>query len=197
MHTELYLASRSPRRLELLRQLGIEPRVVPSDIDESPHPDESAAEMVVRLATEKGRAALTPTPGLVLAADTAVVVNGEVLGKPEGPGEATAMLERLSGRTHEVCSGVYLSCRRTRKELSACVTTRVTFRPLSAQQIERYLASGEYADKAGAYAIQGLGGWFVSAIDGSWTNVVGLPLEPLADWLAELGVDGWTLVTQV
>ena len=143
----------------------------------------------MRLATEKGRAALTPKKGLVLAADTAVVVSGEVLGKPEDPGDATAMLERLSGRTHEVCSGVYLSCRRTHKEISACVTTRVTFRPISAQQIERYLASGEYADKAGAYAIQGLGGWFVAAIDGSWTNVVGLPIPALKRLFASLGYD--------
>lgn len=152
--------------------------------------------MVRRLAREKGQAAVTPTPGLVLAVDTEVVIDCEALGKPADASAAAAMLDRLSGRTHDVCSGVYLCCRQTGREISVCVTTRVTFRLLTPRTIDRYLATGEYADKAGAYAIQGLGGWFVSAVDGSWSNVVGLPLEPLADWLAELGVDHWSLVSK-
>ncbi len=173
--TSLLLASRSPRRRELLALLGVRFESIDADVDERQFPGEDARDYVRRLARAKAAAGHSRDASAlpVLAADTTVVVEGEVLGKPEDEADARRMLMKLSGRWHEVHSGIALLGRRGH---CVCVTTRVCFRPLHEHEIARYWASGEPADKAGAYGIQGLGGVFVTRIDGSYSNVVGLPL---------------------
>lgn len=175
----LILASRSPRRRELLAQLGVVVSVVPADIDETPVPAETPRHYVERIARQKAAAVPPAADACVLAADTAVVVDGDILGKPESLDAGRGMLRRLSGRVHQVFTAVAL---RSPHDLSViCRETRVAFRPLGDAECERYLASDEPWDKAGAYAIRGLGGAFVERIDGSYSNVVGLPLcETLA-----------------
>jgi len=193
----VYLASASPRRLELLRQIGIEPELCPASVDERARAGESAHDLVLRLAEAKGRhaAARLPEspPGVVLAADTAVVVDGRSLGKPAGPMEAAAMLHSLQGREHEVLTGVFLMRTDRPASTGGVAATRVRFRPLDRENIDRYVASGEGTDKAGAYAIQGRGVLLVERIEGSWSNVVGLPLESLSGWTRQLGIDLWRL----
>ncbi|TCO76237.1 Maf family protein [Chromatocurvus halotolerans] len=175
----LILASRSPRRRELLAQLGVEVSVVPADIDETPAPGETPRDYVERIAREKAAAVQPAADACVLAADTAVVVDGDILGKPESLDAGRRMLRRLSGRVHQVFTAVALRSPRDLRVI--CRETRVAFRALEDAECERYLASDEPWDKAGAYAIQGLGGAFVERIDGSYSNVVGLPLcETLA-----------------
>lgn len=174
--TTLYLASGSPRRQELLTQLGFTfERVVPG-IEELRRPQESAQQYVVRLAREKAQAgvalALRDLP--VLGADTIVILNGEVLEKPRDVEHAAEMLRMLSGKTHLVMTAVALADKQ--QTLDCLVVTEVTFRMLSEQEIIGYVASGEPLDKAGAYGIQGLGGCFVRKINGSYHAVVGLPL---------------------
>ncbi|POP45524.1 septum formation inhibitor Maf [Superficieibacter electus] len=174
--TALYLASGSPRRQELLTQLGVTfERIVPG-IEEQRQPDESAAHYVVRLAREKALAgvALAASDRPVLGADTIVVLHGEVLEKPRDDADAAAMLGRLSGQTHQVLTAIALADRQS--VLESLVATEVTFRVLSEEDIAGYIASGEPQDKAGAYGIQGLGGCFVRKINGSYHAVVGLPL---------------------
>jgi septum formation protein len=172
----LVLASASPRRAELLRAAGIPFDVVPADVDERQHAEEDAAAYVQRLAAAKAAHVATTHPGrAVLGADTTVVVDGEVIGKPRDAAEAVAMLERLSGRSHLVLTGVCLIGADGRRETSVASTT-VEFRPVTRAEIERYVASGEPMDKAGAYAIQGGAGGFVTRIDGDYDNVVGLPV---------------------
>lgn len=174
----LVLASGSPRRREILDRLGYRFLVRPVDIDETPHPAEGAHAYVERLAREKARA-LTRPGEVILAADTVVVLDGELLGKPCDANDATAMLLRLSGRDHQVSTGVAV-LDVDRDHLAAEVeTTTVRFAPLKPAEIAWYVASGEPMDKAGAYAIQGLGSLFVEAIDGNYSNVVGLPV-PMA-----------------
>jgi septum formation protein len=181
----LVLASQSPRRRELLAQLGIAHEVRPACTDEAVLPGEPPRDYVLRVAREKARA----VPGqLVLAADTAVVLGPEVLGKPADADDARRMLERLSGTAHEVLTGVCV--RRAGPgalELDAVVATRVRFAPLSAREIDWYVGTGEPLDKAGAYAIQGSGGAFVLSVEGSVSNVVGLPLAETADLLRRAG----------
>jgi septum formation protein len=180
--TRLVLASASPRRRELLARLGLEPEVRPAGVDETPRAGEAAVPYVLRLAGEKAAA----VPGdLVLAADTAVVLDGEILGKPDGPAGAARMLEALSGRTHLVHTGVAVRSGATTS--SAVSTSSVTFAPLTAADIAWYVATGEPFDKAGAYAVQGAGGLFVVAIEGSFSNVVGLPLHLLPRLFAAAG----------
>lgn len=175
----LVLASRSPRRRQLLAQLGVDVSVVPADIDETPTRRETPQAYVERIAREKVAATVAPPGACVLGADTAVVLDGDILGKPADTASARETLRRLSGRTHSVFTAVAL---RSPVGVEAiCVETRVTFRVLSEAECDCYLASDEPWDKAGAYGIQGLGGAFVARIDGSYSNVVGLPLcETLA-----------------
>jgi septum formation protein len=180
------LASASPRRRELLGQLGLRFTVAAADIDETPHPAEAPEAYVLRLAREKARAVAGRFPGAwVLAADTTVVLGPELLGKPRDEAEARAMLARLSGRTHEVHTGVALA---GRAEEALVVRTRVTFRTLSAGEIAWYAGTGEPLDKAGAYAVQGKGGFLVAAVEGSPTNVIGLPLGETLALLERAGV---------
>lgn len=173
----LILASASPRRADLLRAAGFEFSVRPVNIDERPRDGEQAGDYVVRLAREKAEAAAAaePSDAIILAADTSVVVDAEVLGKPTDDEDARRMLRLLSGREHEVLTGVAI--RRNGTETSAVATSVVRFSPLTAVEIDWYVASGEPADKAGAYAVQGLASRFVEAIRGSYSNVVGLPVS--------------------
>ncbi|MDX6040908.1 Maf family protein [Scandinavium lactucae] len=174
--TMLYLASGSPRRQELLIQLGVSfERIVPG-IEEQREPQESAQHYVARLAREKAQAgvALAAHDLPVLGADTIVVLNGEVLEKPRDAEHAAAMLRQLSGHTHQVMTAVALAD--SQQTVDCMVTTEVTFRVLSDEDIQGYVATGEPMDKAGAYGIQGLGGCFVRKINGSYHAVVGLPL---------------------
>ena len=174
--TTLYLASGSPRRQELLTQLGLSfERLVPG-IEERRLPQESAGHYVARLAREKAQAgvALAPRDLPVLGADTIVILNGEVRENPRDAAHAAEMLRMLSGKTHQVMTAVALADKQL--TLDCLVVTEVTFRLLSDQDIASYVASGEPLDKAGAYGIQGLGGCFVRKINGSYHAVVGLPL---------------------
>ena len=195
----LILASASPRRTDLLREAGYLFEVEPADVDESELAGEPPAAYVVRVAAMKARAVAARHPGeMILAADTTVVLDGAMLAKPADDADATRMLGLLSGRTHDVLTGVVLV--RTGRESSALVGTRVRFRPLTAAEIEWYVASGEPHDKAGAYGVQGLAARFVESVDGSYSNVVGLPVGAVRALLEAEGLaprhapraDAWT-----
>jgi septum formation protein len=174
--TVLILASASPRRAELLRTAGIPFEVVVADVDERQLPDEDAESYVRRLARDKATKVARLCPGRpVLGADTAVVLDGEVLGKPLDAADAAAMLSRLSGRGHQVLTGVCV-IDPTGPPETAVAATRVEFRPLSRAEIDQYVASGEPMDKAGAYGIQAGARGFIAGIDGSHDTVVGLPV---------------------
>ncbi|EPR9082678.1 Maf family protein [Cronobacter dublinensis] len=183
--TDLYLASGSPRRQELLGMLGVSfERLVPG-VEEQRAEKEAPQDYVTRLARDKARAgvALAAHDLPVLGADTIVVLDGDVLEKPRDAAHAAEMLRRLSGQTHQVMTAVALAdSLRVRERL---VITRVTFRALTAQDIAAYVESGEPMDKAGAYGIQGLGGCFVRSIEGSYHAVVGLPLVETWELLSE------------
>jgi septum formation protein len=186
---KLILASSSLRRAEILRDAGIEFEAIPSHVDERRLEGEPVETMVRRLAEAKARAVAARVKGsaIVIGADTVVVLGADVLGKPVSIEDARDMLSLLSGRTHAVLTGlaaISLPDGATRIEPER---TRVTFAPLTPQEIEEYLASGEPMDKAGAYAIQGRGGRFVTGIEGCYFNVVGLPLARLYRILRELG----------
>ncbi len=190
----LVLASGSPRRREMLRNLGLELIIRPVDIDESPLGDESPEPYVSRLAQAKARAATDSkreeTSGdreIVLAADTIVALDGELLGKPRDAADARRMLELLSGRRHEVLTGVAVVSAAGDFHRAEVERTRVRFAELSAAEIEWYVASGEPLDKAGAYAVQGLGALFVTRLEGNYSNVVGLPLPLTYRLLGEAG----------
>jgi septum formation protein len=180
----LILASASPRRAELLAAAGIPFLARPVDVDEQPLDGESPRDYVVRVAREKARACAGPSGTVVLAADTAVVVGGQTLGKPIDAADAVRMLRLLSGRVHLVLTGVAL--RRGDREVVAVEATAVTFDHLSEDDIAWYAATGEPSDKAGAYAVQGLASRFVVRIDGSYTNVVGLPVATVCQCLSVL-----------
>ena len=180
----LILASASPRRAELLRAAGFDCDVVAANVDESIRPGESASAYVRRLAGEKSAAVAARQDVLVLAADTAVVVDGDILGKPRDDEEAAAMLRRLSGRRHEVLTGI--SLRQNSREVGRVETTAVFFSPLSEDDVTWYVASGEGRDKAGAYAIQGLASRFIPRIEGSYSNVVGLPVATVFELITEI-----------
>lgn len=178
----LVLASASPRRLELLRQIGIEPQVLPVQVEEIPRPHESPADYVRRVALDKALAAAERRPEApVLGADTEVVADGAVFGKPSDAEDCARMLRHLSGRVHRVLSAVALLWKGRRYQ--AMSTTLVHFRPLGEAEIAAYWASGEPAGKAGGYAIQGRGAVFVRRIEGSYSGVVGLPLCETAELL--------------
>jgi septum formation protein len=184
----LVLASGSPRRAELLARLGLTPEIRPAAVDETPLPGEPAPDLVVRLAAAKARAVHDPNADeVVLAADTMVVLDGAALGKPDDDAEAAAMLRRLSGRTHEVLTA--LAVHRGPRRHATTVTTRVRFRTLTDSEVAWYLATGEPRDKAGAYALQGAGAALVDHLEGSDTNVIGLPLAATVDLLRCAGVD--------
>jgi septum formation protein len=180
------LASGSPRRRELLAQLGCTFAVLPPDVDESVQAGESPTAYVDRLAVEKAHAVEADPDTLVIAADTTVDLGGEILAKPVDAADAAAMLRRLSGRTHRVHTGV--AVRRGGEVRHEVVTSLVTFVPLSEADVEWYVATGEPLDKAGGYAVQGSGGVFVQRVRGSVSNVVGLPLHTLVRLAGELGV---------
>ena len=186
---KLILASSSPRRAEVLADAGFTFEVVAARVDESRRTGEQAEAYVRRLAEAKARAVAggVSPPAIVIAADTVVVMDGEVLGKPASAEDAGRMLRRLSGRTHQVLTGLAvlkIPGGAARVEIE---TTRVTFAPLTEAEIEAYVASGEPLDKAGAYAIQGRGGRFVARVEGCYFNVVGLPLARLYRILREMG----------
>ncbi|MFZ5471323.1 MAG: Maf family protein [Myxococcota bacterium] len=181
----LVLASASPRRRELLAGLGLSFEVAVAGVEETPRPGESPPAYVERVATEKARAvARGDALAWVLAADTEVVVDGDILGKPRDAADAAAMLRRLSGRAHTVYSAIALAGAR---ESTRVVATTVTFRPLSEAEVTWYVASGEPMDKAGAYAVQGKGGVLVRSVEGSVSNVIGLPLAETVELLAQAG----------
>lgn len=189
----LYLASGSPRRRELLAQIGVPHVTLVASIDETARPGESASTYVERLAREKALVGLAtlddPRDACVLGADTAVVLDGCILGKPADREDALSTLARLSGREHEVLTAIALAS--AGRCESRVVTSRVRFRPISPSEIDAYWSSGEPADKAGSYAIQGLGAVFVSRVEGSYSAVVGLPLLETAEMLAEFGIPCW------
>ena len=180
----LYLASQSPRRTELLTQVGIDHTVVSSSYEEPNEGYDSLIEMVKAQALGKARCAVgIPKGGIVLGADTIVVLDNEVLGKPQDEADARQMLERLSGRSHSVVTGVALLIKGD--EVVFHNETKVYFKELAPFEIESYIASGEPMDKAGAYGIQGKGALWVEKIEGSYTNVVGLPVEHVYDELCK------------
>jgi septum formation protein len=208
---QLVLASASPRRAELLRAAGFTFETLATDVDEQVRHGESATDYVRRVAADKTAAALSvvsgfsrtdsvvsgfsrtehappegghSSGGIILGADTAVIVNGQILGKPKDDADAAAMLRRLSGRRHKVMTGV--SLRRGSVELGRVETTIVAMATLSDADVAWYVASGESRDKAGAYAIQGLASRFISRIDGSYSNVVGLPIATVVELLAQI-----------
>jgi septum formation protein len=183
------LASASPRRRELLARLAIPFTVIPANVDEQLHPGETPLAYVVRLAQAKAASIAQRFPeALVLGADTVVVLDTQIMGKPEDMAQARRMLTRLSGQQHTVITGLALLHHSRQLRYLDSVSTRVHFRPLSAAEIEQYVASGEPFDKAGAYAIQGLAGAFVASVDGCYTNVVGLPVQRTAALLQTAGV---------
>ena len=186
----IVLASASPRRKELLERIGIVCAVIPSQINEDHLPGESPREHVLRLAHEKALeiASRPEVPGRwFIGSDTVVVRDEAILGKPRDAADATAMLTSLSGRSHEVLTGFAVHDREAKTTVSEVVSTAVRFKELTAAEISGYIASEEPFDKAGAYAIQGIGAFMVQAINGSYTNVVGLPLCEVVDVLEHLG----------
>ncbi|MCH8947616.1 MAG: septum formation inhibitor Maf [Acidobacteria bacterium] len=190
MTKRLILASGSPRRRELLRNAGFTFEVIPPEVAEDNPGNEAPAKLVERLALDKAEAVAgrfhRQDNVVVLGADTVVVVDSTLLGKPASPAEARQMLQRLSGRTHEVITGVALVEPETARRTVAHETTRVFFRPLEPREMEDYVATGEPLDKAGAYAIQGGASRFVTRVEGCYFNVMGLPValvdRLLRDW---------------
>jgi septum formation protein len=186
---KLILASASERRAEILRDAGFSFNVLSSAIDETPFPGESAHDLVQRLAFAKAElvAARAVAPAIVIGADTEVTLEGHIFGKPRSTDDARRMLEKLSGRTHAVVTGVALIRLPDAERLTFVDSTLVHFASLKEEDITRYLATGEPHDKAGGYAIQGHAGRFIPRIEGCYFNVVGLPLARLQHALTELG----------
>ncbi|NPU92778.1 MAG: septum formation inhibitor Maf [Gammaproteobacteria bacterium] len=190
----LYLASTSPRRRELLAQIGVPFDVLAVDVNEDPLPGELAVDYVQRLAADKAIAGLQllqqrGLEGAVLGADTTGLLDGRILAKPADRDDAIRMLLEMSGRTHEVLTGVAVA--NSAGVQVACSRTAVTFRPIDAAEAGAYWDTGEPADKAGAYGIQGFGAVFVESIAGSYTGVVGLPLFETAQLLRQAGIPVW------
>jgi septum formation protein len=182
------LASGSPRRTQLLDMLGIAHDVIPADVDEHPRAGEEPKTLALRLATEKARAVWERYPEQpVLAADTVVVIDGEILGKPEGPAEAERMLATLAGRDHRVITAVALA-QTTGEVLQQCDVTRVWFRALTPELIKNYVATGEPLDKAGSYGVQGVGAVLVERVEGDFFGVMGLPLRLVVALLEAAGM---------
>lgn len=190
--TKLILASKSPRRVEILRKAGFTFEVRATDIDESPRGRESARTHVLRLAGEKARAVAEQldenSRAVVIGADTVVVIGGKILGKPSDVREARSMLRLLNGKTHQVLTGVSIVSMHDKRELNRVESTRVHFLKLSKKEIEDYIHTGEPFDKAGGYGIQGIAGRFIDRIDGCYFNVMGLPISLVWTMLRQLGV---------
>ncbi len=193
LDSKIYLASASPRRQELLRQLCLDFEVIHSRVDEVPQPGERPADYVLRVARDKARhvarrvqeRGLAPHP--VLGADTEVVLDDDILGKPRDRAHGLDMLRRLSGRAHDVLSGLCVA--HAGREYTALNVSRVTFRPLTDAEITAYWDTGEPADKAGGYAVQGLAAAFIERIEGSYSGIMGLPLYELTQLLHQAGVN--------
>jgi len=186
----LFLASGSPRRRDLLASIGLDFEVVVSQIDEVHRDGESPENYVARLATEKANAVVLTRPeAWVIGADTTVVIGGELLEKPSDRADGERMLRTISGKSHTVHTGIALLGPNWRQ--TEVVSTRVAISPMSAEEIAWYVATGEPMDKAGAYAAQGIGAMFIESIEGSYTNVVGLPLATLMQMMKRAG---WHLV---
>ena len=184
----IVLASASPRRSELLESAGIAFRVAPADICEDPFPDEDPVDHVLRLAEEKARAAAAATEGrFFLGADTIVLCDGEIMGKPKDHADARRMLKKLSGVPHEVVTGFSVFDRERKGAVCEAVRTKVYFKTLRDEEIDGYIATGCPFDKAGGYAIQGGAAHMVQKIEGSYTNVVGLPLCEVVETLRRMG----------
>ncbi|HEV2205344.1 MAG TPA: Maf family protein [Candidatus Acidoferrales bacterium] len=190
--TKLILASKSPRRVDILRKAGFAFEVRATDIDESPRGRESARTHVLRLAREKARAVAEQlgenSRAVVIGADTVVVIGGKILGKPSDVREARAMLRLLNGKTHQVLTGVSIVSMHDKRELNRVESTRVHFLKLSKKEIEDYIHTGEPFDKAGGYGIQGIAGRFIDRVDGCYFNVMGLPISLVWTMLRRLGV---------
>ena len=196
LEIDLYLASQSPRRSELLTQIGISFAVLAVDVDETVKSNEMAEDYVLRLAREKAKmgwfSAKHQYEKVVLGSDTAVVINGKILGKPENREDAIRMLSLLSGNTHQVMSAVALAIKgenSTEPELRSVISVSdVTFKTLSSLEIEQYWQTGECSDKAGAYAIQGIAAAFVTHLSGSYSGVMGLPLYETVELLHQADI---------
>ncbi len=188
MHTKIILASQSPRRVELLKQIGITCLVMPAGVDETALPDESPSDYVLRLAAQKAQAIANKLPNQdlpILAADTTVALGLQILGKPEHDLDAFNMLKQLSGSTHQVHTAIAVAF--NGKLETAINSTQVEMMPLSDAMISEYIASGEHKDKAGSYAIQGLAACWIKNISGSYTGVMGLPLHETSLLLNKIG----------
>ncbi|HVP78942.1 MAG TPA: Maf family protein [Thermodesulfobacteriota bacterium] len=189
MKNRLILASESPRRYELLKQIGLDFKVVPSRVLEEFVRAESPRDHVIRLAEAKAREVASKYPDRwVVAADTIVCINGSILGKPKGREEAAEMLRRLSGQDHRVLTGFSVCHLEKGESDKEVVQTVVRMKPLTLEEIQWYVHTREPFDKAGGYAIQGIGSFMIESIQGSYTNVVGLPLCELVQMLTRLGV---------
>ena len=189
---KIILASASPRRKELLEKIGLKFEVEPGACQEIVDKDLEPHELVQKLSREKAEAvARKYRNAVVIAADTVVLIDGKILGKPKSPTEAKKMLRVLSGKSHVVITGFTIIDTSQRRILSKAAETKVYIRELNPEEIDAYVKSGEPLDKAGAYGIQGLGSVIVEKIEGDYFNVVGLPLSALAESLKEFGVDVW------
>jgi nucleoside triphosphate pyrophosphatase len=186
---KLILASASARRAEILRDAGLSFVVLSSAVDETPYPNESPNDLVERLALAKAElvAARAIGPAIIIGADTVISLDGHILGKPRSTDDARRMLEKLSGRTHSVVTGIALIRIPDAERCTFVESTLVHFAALTSEEILRYLATGEPHDKAGAYAIQGHAGRFIPRVEGCYFNIVGLPLSRLYHALADLG----------
>lgn len=190
----IYLASQSPRRRELLEQIGISHTVIKVEVDENPLPDEKPEDYVIRIASEKARAAFSADMQQpLLAADTTVTSNGRILGKPANEADFVKMMQLLNGKTHEVLTAIAVIGSSPDqadeiKILTRLSRSKVSFRKLSEKEILNYWQNGEPRDKAGGYGIQGLGAVFIKHIEGSYSGIMGLPLYETAELLSEFGV---------
>ncbi len=184
---KLILASRSPRRSELLQSLGLEFEVSPSQVEETTDPEQSPEQNATNIARDKAHWVARHNPGrYVLGADTMVVLDREIIGQPADEEDACRILSKLAGKQHRVITGVVLITPEAEEHETAVVST-VTLKSVSENEIRSYIATGEPLDKAGAYAIQGQGSFLVESWEGSWTNIVGLPLEALTDLFQQAG----------
>ena len=190
MNKKIVLASASPRRNDLLKTMGLEFEIIPSQVEENIEDEIFSVELIENLAFEKAQdvAGKINFPSIVIGSDTVVVINNKILGKPKDKDDASNMLKMLSGNTHQVISAIAVIDTETGKALKDSVISDVTFKQLSDEEINAYIESGEPMDKAGAYAIQGLAGMFVKSINGCYSNIVGISVFRLAEMLKEFGV---------